>query len=294
VVHEVQKTEQNSRINSLHRFKTVPKIYISKWVNKIAVITGASSGIGAATARKLASQGLRVILVARRQERLEVLADEIRDSGGQAEILPADLSEEAERQRVYSRVEAEYGHVDVLINNAGLGWYGYGTEMPWKIASEILQVNIEAVVHFTLLCLNKMRSLGSGHIINIGSISGSLPSQGVAVYGATKSFLDNFTTALYRELTGTHLHVSVVRAGPVLTEFDETVASLNGGFHLPTERIGVSAETVAEQIWRLLDHPRRVIYVPTWLSITPFVESAFGWLIDRLGPLLLRSQHGRK
>ena len=109
--------------------------------------------------------------------------------------------------------------VDVLVNNAGLGWYGFGTEMPWTIASEILQVNITAAVHFTLLFLKKMRSLGSGHIINIGSISGSLPSQGVALYGATKSFLDNFTTALYRELTGTHLHVSVVRAGPVLTEF---------------------------------------------------------------------------
>ncbi len=273
---------------------SVPGHHHSKWQDKIAVITGASSGIGAATARKLAAQGLRVILVARRQERLEQLADEIRASGGQAEILPADLSKDSERQRVYTRVEADYGHVDVLINNAGLGWYGYGTDMPWTIASEILQVNIEAVVHFTLLCLKKMRSIGSGHIINVGSISGSLPSQGVAVYGATKSFLDNFTTALYRELTGTHLHVSVVRAGPVFTEFDDAVANLTGGLHLPTERIGVSAETVAERIWRLLEHPRRVIYIPAWLGITPYVEGAFGWLIDRLGPLLLRAKTRRK
>jgi len=272
----------------------VPKKHITRWLNKIAVVTGASSGIGAATARKLAEQGLRVILVARRQERLEQLADEIRSSGGQAEILPADLSQETERQRVYSQVEAEFGHVDVLINNAGLGWYGYGTEMPWTIASEILHVNIEAVVHFTLLCLDKMRLIGSGHIINIGSISGSLPSQGVALYGATKSFLDNFTTALYRELTGTKLHVSVVRAGPVFTEFDDAVAHSNGGFHLPTEHIGVSAETVADHVWSLLEHPRRVIYVPAWLGITPFVEGNFGWLIDRLGPLLLRAQRRKK
>ena len=272
----------------------MPQKYISKWINKIAVVTGASSGIGAATARKLASQGLRVILVARRQERLEQLADEIRTLGGQADILPADLSQESERQRVYSQVESEYGHVDVLINNAGLGWYGFGTDMPWTIAYEISQVNITAVVHFTLLCLNKMRSLGTGHIINIGSISGSLPSQGVALYGATKSFLDNFTTALYRELAGTQLHVSVVRAGPVFTEFDEAVANLNGGLHLPTEHIGVSAETVANRIWNLLEHPRRVIYVPSWLRITPFVESTFGWIIDRLGPLLLQAQARRK
>jgi len=278
----------------LPRLLKVPNRHISKWLNKIAVVTGASSGIGAATARKLASQGLRVILVARRQQRLEQLADEIRRSGGQAEILPADLSQEAERQRVYTQVESEFGHVDVLINNAGLGWYGFGTEMPWTIAAEILHVNVEAAVHFSLLCLRKMRALGSGHIINVGSISGSLPSQGVAVYGASKSFLDNFTTALYRELTGTHLHVSVVRAGPVFTEFDDTVANLNGGLHLPTEHIGVSAETVAERIWKLLEHPRRVIYVPAWLGITPYIEGAFGWLIDRLGPLLLLAQRDRK
>lgn len=273
---------------------TVPPKKLSKWLNKIAIITGASSGIGAATARKLAANGLRVILIARRQERLEQLADEIRETGGLAEIFPADLSQEAERQRVYSQVETEYGRVDVLINNAGLGWYGFGTDMPWTIASEILQVNVAAAVHFTLLFLNKMRSLGSGHIINVGSISGSLPSQGVAVYGATKSFLDNFTTALYREMTGTHLHVSVVRAGPVRTEFNDIAANLEGGFHIPTERIGVTAEYVANQIWKLLEHPRRVIYVPAWLSITPIIENTFGWLIDRLGPLLLRAETRRK
>ncbi len=270
------------------------KNHSSYWFGKTAVITGASSGIGAAAARKLARQGLKVILVARRRDRLEQLVDEIRLSGGQADLIAADLSVEEERERVYAQVEAEYGQADVLINNAGLGWYGYSTDMPWTTASEILQVNIDAAVHFTLLFLKKMRSLGSGHIINIGSISGSLPSQGVAIYGATKSFLDNFTTALYRELTGTHLHVSVVRAGPVMTEFSDTAAALEGGLHLPTEGIGVSADTIANQIWKLLEHPRRVVYVPSWLRITPFVEGLFGWLIDRLGPLLLRSQTRRK
>ena len=262
----------------------------SKWYGKVAVVTGASSGIGAATARKFARQGLQVILVARRKERLEQLADEIRLSKGKAEIIPADLSDETERQSVYEQVEAQFGQADVLVNNAGLGWYGFGTDMPWITASEILQVNVAAAVHFTLLFLQKMRSIGSGHIINIGSISGSLPSQGVAVYGASKSFLDNFTTSLYRELSGTRLHVSVVRAGPVRTEFCDTAANQQGGMHLPTERIGVTAETVANQVWNLLEHPRRVVYVPSWLVLTPLVEHTFGWLIDRLGPLLLRRQ----
>jgi short-subunit dehydrogenase len=272
----------------------VIKNHPSIWTGKTAVITGASSGIGAAAARKLARQGLKVILVARRRNRLEQLASEIRLSGGQADFIVADLSDELERERVYAQVEADYGQVDVLINNAGLGWYGYSTDMPWTTASEILQVNIDAAVHFTLLFLKKMRTLGSGHIINIGSISGSLPSQGIAIYGATKSFLDNFTTALYRELAGTHLHVSVVRAGPVLTEFSHTAAALEGGLHLPTERIGVTADKIANHIWKLLEHPRRVVYVPFWLRLTPLVEGTFGWLIDRLGPLLLRFQTRRK
>jgi short-subunit dehydrogenase len=262
-------------------------------MNKIAVITGASSGIGAATARKLADQGLHVVLVARRRERLEQLASEIRRSNGNADLISADLSEESERQRVYNLVESEYGQTQVLVNNAGLGWYGFGTDMPWATASEILQINIAAAVHFTLLFLQKMRAIGSGHIINIGSISGSLPSQGVAVYGATKSFLDNFTTALYRELTGTRLHVSVLRAGPVLTEFCDTAASLEGGLHLPTERMGVTAEAIADHVWQLLERPRRVVYVPSWLALTPYIENTFGWLIDRLGPLLLRRQTDR-
>ena len=260
------------------------------WNNKIAVITGASSGIGAATARKLATQGLIVILVARRQDRLERLAKEIELAGGRAVAIPADLSQESERQRVYDQIESEFGPVEVLINNAGLGWYGYGTDMPWKIASEILQVNISATVHFSLLFLKNMRRLGSGHIINIGSISGSLPSQGIAIYGASKSFLDNFTTALYRELAGTNLHVSVVRAGPVSTEFCDRAADLPYGRPMPTERIGVSADTIAGHVWKLLKKPRRVVYVPSWLGITPYVETFFGWFIDRLGPLLLCSQ----
>lgn len=264
--------------------------HLSVWRGKTALITGASSGIGAATALRLTRQGLRVILVARRRERLEEIANQITRLDGQAEIIPADLSQEADRQQVYNQAETVYDGVDVLINNAGLGWYGFGAEMPWATALEILQVNVHAVVHLTLLFLRRMKERGFGHIINVGSISGSLPSQGIAVYGASKSFLDNFTTALYRELVGTSVRISIVRAGPVLTEFCQAAAVRPGSLHLPTERIGVTAETVAEGIWKLLRRPRRVLYVPPALSLTPWAEAIFGWLIDRLGPLLLKKQ----
>jgi uncharacterized protein len=259
---------------------------LNGWKDKIAIITGASSGIGEATARRLAREGMRVVLVARRQERLETLAEEIRMSGGIASTLAADLTHEAERARLYE----EAGSADVLVNNAGLGWYGYGDEMAWKTALEMLQVNIEAVVQLSLAFLARMRQRNAGHIINIGSISGSIPSQGIALYGATKSFLDNFTTALHRELTGTGVHISVVRAGPVKTEFGEAALSKENGGHVPTEHVGVSAEVVAERIWSLIRHPRRLIYVPNYLRLVPWLELSFGWIIDRVGPLLLKKQ----
>ncbi len=189
----------------------------NEWKDKIAIVTGASSGIGAATAKRLASEGMQVILVARRQDRLQTLEMEIRQSGGRATAIPADLRQETERRRVFDEVERRFGNVDVLVNNAGLGWYGYGDEMSWKTAWEMLQVNVETVVQLSLSFLPPMRRRNAGHIINIGSISGSIPSQGIALYGATKSFLDNFTTALFRELSGTRVHVSVVRAGPART-----------------------------------------------------------------------------
>ncbi len=257
------------------------------WQNRLALITGASSGIGAACAQRLGRAGLRVLLVARRRERLEQVADQIRLHGGQAEILTADLSQDTERQRVYNQVCEQHGGIDVLVNNAGLGWYGFGAQMPWETALELLQVNIHATVHFTLLFLQRMKERGFGRIINIGSVSGGLPSQGIAVYGATKSFLDNFTTALYRELAGSPVKISVVRAGPVHSEFCDTAAERPGGLHLPTERMGVTSEAVAERVWGLLRRPRRTAYIPRILAFTPWVEAGFGWLIDRLGPLLL-------
>jgi short-subunit dehydrogenase len=254
------------------------------WQDKVAVVTGASSGIGEATARQLAGAGLTVVLVARRVERLLGLQAEIASAGGKAEVAAADLGSEVERRRVFEQV----GAADVLVNNAGFGWYGYYSEMPWQTVHEMLETNVEAAAHLTSLFLPGMKARNRGHIINVGSISGSIPSQGIALYGATKAFLDSFTTALVRELRGTRVHASIVRAGAVRTEFGEAALHQVHGGHVPTEKVGVSSDVVAWQIWKLLLRPRRVIYVPRWLGIVPWAELSFGWIIDLVGPLLLR------
>jgi short-subunit dehydrogenase len=268
--------------------KSKKKPTCAEWKDKTALITGASSGIGEATARQLAQAGLKVTLVARRAERLLRLKTEIEASKGKARVTVADLSSEEERVRVFQ----ELGAADILVNNAGFGWYGYFSNMGWETAREMLQVNIGATIHLTRLFLPGMLERACGHIVNVGSISGSIPSQGIAMYSASKAFMDAFTTALHRETHGTGVRVSVVRAGAVRTEFGEAALSKGNGGHVPTERIGVTPDLVAQRIWDLLLHPRRVIYVPRWLAVVPWLELAFGWLEDGLGPLLLKRGKG--
>lgn len=262
------------------------------WANKLAVVTGASSGIGAATARKLAVEGLSLVLVARRGALLAKLADEIVQSGGDADILCADVSQEDERLRVFDTIAKRERPVDILVNNAGIGWYGYYADMPWSTALEMIQVNTLAVAHLSSLILPQMRARNSGHIINVGSIAGGIPSQGVALYSATKSFLDAFTTALHRELRGSKVFASIVRPGPVSTGFFKSAKRRHGGRAIPAERLGISAQRVADRIWGLLKRPRRVVYVPWYLGVVPWIEAGFGWLMDLLGPRLLKGKPG--
>ncbi len=258
------------------------------WAGKVALITGASSGIGAAVARQLAQRGAHVLLVARRADRLELLADEIRRDGGTADVIVADLADEGGRAAALAQARSLAGGIDILVNNAGFGWYGYGSEMPWTVAREMIQTNMAALAHLTLLVLSDMKARGAGHIINISSISGSLPEQGTALYSATKSFVDSFSTALHRELRGTAVRVSLLRPGPVQTEFYDRAANLPDGRRVPGERFAITPERVAAQVVALVRRPRRVAYVPNWLQVVPWVEPAFGWFIDLLGPALLR------
>lgn len=261
------------------------------WSEKTALVTGASSGIGAAVSRRLAREGLRVILVARREDRLNALVAEILADGGAAQALPADLTSEAERIRVAGRVQ-EAGGLHVLVNSAGQGWYGFYSQMPWEVARDLLAVNVSAAAHLTRLCLPGMLAQGYGRIINMGSMVGGFPNQGVAVYAGSKAFLDAFTTSLYRELRGSGVTVSVLRPGPVASEFFEASLGREGGGRIPGERFAISPEAVAGAVWSLVRRPRRYAYVPWFVSASPWIELLFGWIVDRLGPLLLGPRPG--
>jgi short-subunit dehydrogenase len=264
---------------------------MKSFMGRTALITGASSGIGAATACLLAAQGMTVILVARREAALQALTEEIRCSGGKAGFIPADLTLPVERRRVVESILKRYGHVDIVINNAGRGYYGYAAEMPMQTARELIQLNIETLVQFSLMFLPQMQKRGYGHIINIGSIAGGLPNQGIAMYGGSKAFVDAFTTSLYRELKGSPVHASVVRPGAVTTEFFNSAQLVStGGRRTPGEGGAITPQRVARSILRLIHHPRRAVYVPGILVVSPWLEILFGWVIDLVGPILLRRQ----
>jgi len=255
---------------------------------RIAVVTGASGGIGAIVARRLAALGYRIFLVARRTDRLDVLASEIQTEGGRADVLAVDLVRPEGVQAVFDAVMETGDGIDVLVNNAGFGWYGYCSDMQWETALEMILVNNAALAQLIVMFLPVMRGRGYGHVINVSSVAGSIPSPWAALYSATKSFIDTLSTALYRELQGSGVHVSAVRPGAVLTEFYRTVTRLSAGRSIPVERFAVAPEAVAEAIVRLIRRPRRAVYVPRGLRIVPWLELSFGWLMDRVAPFFLR------
>jgi uncharacterized protein len=227
------------------------------------------------------------LLVARRKEKLAVIANRIQNQNGHAHFFEADLSIEQARIDLISTLERENLSPDILINNAGFGWYGHYETMSWQTGKDLIAINIEAVAHLTHLVLPGMLQRGYGHIINIGSVAGKLPEQGIALYSSSKAFLDAFTTSLYRELRGSHVTASVARLGPIKTEFFDAARGHENGGNVPAEKMAIPAEVVARGIYCLINHPRKVVYIPWFLFISPLLETFFSGILDMVGPLLL-------
>ncbi len=259
--------------------------------DKRILVTGASSGIGACIARELARAGACVVLNARNAARLQELEREIAAAGGRARAVSADLTQPAERERLLAEARRAFGGIDVLVNNAGFGWYGYGERMSWAIADEMINLNVGATVHLTLALLPEMKARNAGHVVNIGSIAADLPAQGIALYGATKAFIDNFTTSLYRETRGSAVRVSLVKPGPVKTGFFTYAADRYRAAAIPGSGLGIRPETVARRVLALIRRPRKKTYLPRIYGVIPLVELCFSKIIDLLGPFLLRRKY---
>lgn len=259
------------------------------WFGKTVLITGASGGIGENAALFLAKKGLHVVLVARRLDKLQKIAAQIEADWGKASIYQADLSQSDARTSLVAKIVSDLGAPDILVNNAGMGWYGFFHKMPWSVARDIIDLNIMSTTHLTSLFLPHMMLLPKARIINIGSISGKLPEQGIALYAASKAYMDTFTKCLYRELRGSNVNMSVLRAGPVKTDFYSRAIGLPSGGQVPGEFFAIKPERISSGIWYLINHPARYSYVPFYLIISPLLETLFSWALDLVGPILLRN-----
>jgi uncharacterized protein len=192
----------------------------------VALVTGASSGIGYAFALALADRGHDLVLVARDTARLEALAKELGDAyGASAEVLSADLSDPAALATVEARVADPARPVDLVVNNAGFGTVGSFAELPIEREQQEIQLNVVALVRLTHAALGAQVERGHGGVINVASIAGYQPTPGNATYGATKAFVSSFSQAVHEELKGTGVKCMVLSPGFTRTEFQ-----VRGGF----------------------------------------------------------------
>jgi short-subunit dehydrogenase len=188
---------------------------------ELALVTGASAGIGQAIARALARDGYDLVLVARDQSRLEAFAKELDGHyGTRSEVLPADLCAPDELARVEARIGAE-PVIDVVVNNAGFGTFGRFYELPVDNEVRQVQLNIVALLRCTHAAAVAMVARGRGRILNVSSIAGAQPIPGNATYSGTKAFVTNFGESLHEELRGTGVTLTTLCPGFTRTEFQE-------------------------------------------------------------------------
>ena len=190
---------------------------------RVALVTGASSGIGDATARALANAGAKVALAARRKDRLDVLALELTGGGVDVLAIAADLVHEEENRRIVAETEAHFGRLDILVNNAGvmhLAPIDAADSADWR---RMLELNVLALMVSSQAALPGMRQRGGGHIVNISSTAGRIANPNAAGYAATKFGVVAFSEALRREVYKDGIRVSVIEPGAVATELREHI-----------------------------------------------------------------------
>ena len=229
---------------------------------RTALVTGASSGIGAVYARRLGAQGYDLILVARREERLKELAEELeRSHGVEAEVLAADLSEEAGLRKVEERI-ARAGNLEFLVNNAGFGTRGLFFRAGTEEQDRMHRLHVLATVRLSHAALPGMVARGKGNVVNVSSVAGFGQSPGNASYCATKAWMNSFTEGLYLDLAAARSPVKVqaICPGYTLTEFHQAMGI--GRDHVPAAW-WTSAEDVVDASLRGLARGKPVV-VPGW------------------------------
>jgi len=244
-----------------------------------ALITGASAGIGDEFARQLAMRAQSLVLVARREERLNELREELQHRNAQlnVHVRAVDLCDKSQIDDLIAWLERDKINIDCLINNAGLGDYGsFATSDPER-NGRIIQVNIVALTLLTRRLLPQMIARKRGAILNVSSSAGFLPIPGMAVYGASKAYVNSLSEALRAELRGTGVTVTALCPGPVHTEFGDVAKRPGGQPERGPEFVYVSLEKTVRDAFATVeaDHP----------LVIPGFAMTLGMFLVRITPM---------
>lgn len=254
---------------------------------RVAVVTGASDGIGAALARSLVREGARVVLAARSQDKLAALAHELGRRNALA--VPTDVADVRQVRELVDEAVRRFGGIDVLVNNAGMGLYASVAEMSREKFRRLWEVNFFGVVECTQAALPYLKQR-RGTIVNMSSVWGKFAFPYVAGYCATKFALNAFSTSLRMELAGTGVRVVVVCPGIVDTSFQQS--ALREGEELPAQfhrrHRGIHPERVARETVKAIVRGKREVIVPSSLRLLIGFRNLFPRMVDGIFVRLLR------
>ncbi|MBI5964440.1 MAG: SDR family oxidoreductase [Chloroflexi bacterium] len=261
--------------------------------DKVILITGASSGFGEDAALLFAKEGCKVVLAARRIDRLQALAAKIQDAGGEAIAIPVDIINPADVDNMVKSTLDLYGQIDILFNNAGIGrvdWFENHSSV--RDIDMLVQVNLTALMHVTRVVLPYMLKRREGHIINMISVAGLIASPLITSYSASKHGVRGFTDALRREVAPLGIKVSGIYPGPAATEFGQHVGKNEAyGSIKKWINIHMTSEYVARRVVDVAKRPRRSLVIPWWFRIVTTFDMLFPVVVDWITYAFSKKNH---
>jgi len=246
--------------------------------NKVVVITGASSGIGEATAEQFAEKGANIVLVARRKDRLEEVEKKLAKYSIKTLLQVCDVSDKEQVKQMSETVIATFSQIDVLVNNAGFVIYGKVEELSIEDIESQMQTNYFGMINCTKYFLPHFLKQDFGHMVNVASVGGSFGVPGIASYCATKFAMLGFSEGLHHELHGTNVGVTVVSPIMVRTSLFDHPSFKNFTKH--ATGISLSSETVANAIIKAANSSRLEIVVPSVIRIGIWLKQTFPFIIN--------------
>ena len=230
-----------------------------RWQGSVALVTGASRGIGAAVVRAAAKRGAQVGLISRSEDELRALLDEI---GGRGAVAAADVAERDQIERAIAQLEAALGPPDILVNNAGIGAWGSFVDTEVHTFEKLMRVNYLGTIYPMKAVLPGMVARGRGHIVNVASIAGRIGAPFESAYSATKFAVAGLSEAVAIEVATRGVGISIVNPGPVETEF---FAARGHPYTRKTPK-PVSAERVARDVITVVERDKLETFIPRWLK----------------------------